>query len=224
MSDYWDNANGPAPNLYRLLLTMDMPPTTRLNVKGGGAEKSKGRHLGLYQVGTAKPICTVPIEYEQVLAAIVALIQEHYPGRKFTTVQLNDGLTAKAHTDRNCFGMSLIMTLWPVTGGEFWHNGTNQTGSGVWGTTETWLEFNGKTAHSSMPCYGRKFAVIAYTNSSITHPERAMPYACHPCMAFRCLTRLLSRSALKYRILCLLLVQPTYLPLLVTLCRSSTMR
>ena len=86
-------------------------------------------------------------------------------------MQLNDGLTAKAHTDRNCFGMSLIMTLGPFTGGEVWHTGTNQTGSGVWDTTETMLEFNGKITHGSMPCYGRKFTVVVYTNSSIAHVE-----------------------------------------------------
>ena len=75
LSDYWDNADRPATNLYRMLLITDMLPTTRLNVKGGGAETSKGRYLGLYQMGTAKPICTVPIEYQEMLAAIVMLVQ-----------------------------------------------------------------------------------------------------------------------------------------------------
>ena len=111
------------------------------------------------------------MEYREILDAIGLLVQAKFPGRQYSTVQLNDGLTAKLHVDRNNMGLSIILSLGPSTGGEFWTNGTNQTGSGVWDTMEQWQPFDGRTPHCSLPCYGRKFSVIVYTNTAITHNE-----------------------------------------------------
>ena len=119
LSDHWNNSQGDIPRLYIMLLEITMPPTLRTNVKGGGSELSTGMHIGVYQIGNAKPECKVLKEYEQVLDAIMVLVQTKYQGRKFTTVQLNQDLTAKPHVDRNTVGFSIIMTLGPVTGAEF---------------------------------------------------------------------------------------------------------
>ena len=88
------------------------------------------------------------------------IVKKLFPGRRWSSLQVNYNTVSQEHCDANNRGTSLIVTLGDYIGGSF------VLGDQVQDTYGKLVEFDGKTPHSSEPFQGNRYSVIAFDHKS----------------------------------------------------------
>jgi hypothetical protein len=88
------------------------------------------------------------------------IVKKLFPGRRWSSLQVNYNTVSQEHCDSNNRGTSLIVTVGDYTGGSF------VLGDQVQDTYGKLVEFDGKTPHSSEPFQGNRYSVIAFDHKS----------------------------------------------------------
>ena len=163
LREFWRLSTLPLPSLYRLLLSMEWPTLARADVQSSTNSGAKGCCFGLSRGHSPHPYCNAPDRALRFMQGVISSAAAQHPSFRFTSMQVNIGLSAALHADGGNVGPSLVVSLGPHAGGQLWVFRANE---GCVLDLEAWTPINGRIPHKNLPHAGDRVSIVLFTHSA----------------------------------------------------------
>ena len=168
---YWTQSEDTLPKIYRAakaLLATSRPQAAGTPIPL--STTSRGACIGLTWNRSRTPYCHFMPEAALLVNLIVKCAAAADPTLAFTTIQVNQQLRSKLHTDSNSLGPSMVIHIGPYTGGWTW---VYSTGCGDFILPSAWHHLDGKTPHASNPFFGDRISLVLFSHKAANMPNAA---------------------------------------------------